>query len=73
MKLDFKVIHTRNINDEDDLSKSTSIEVQTKNIENNNSIEFKFDSRSGETLTFTKNETNYTYKFGNGKEIVYNI
>lgn len=73
MKLDFKVIHTRNINDEDDLSKSTSIEVQTKNIENNNSIEFKFDSRSGETLTVTKNETNYTYKFGNGKEIVYNI
>ncbi|MBQ6782711.1 MAG: hypothetical protein IJP63_01735 [Acholeplasmatales bacterium] len=50
----------------------TTINVEKKNVSGDSKVTFKVDSRNGETLTVHKTETNYTYKFGNGKEIVYN-
>ena len=50
----------------------TTINVEKKNVSSDSEVTFKVDSRNGETLTVLKTETNYTYKFGNGKEIVYN-
>ena len=72
IRIEFKAVYARNVENEDDWSKSTTIVAQTKNIENSNVIEFKVDSRDNDTLTVTRNETYYTYKFGNNDEIVYN-
>ena len=49
----------------------TTINIEKKNVNENSPLVFKVDSRDNDTLTITKNETNYTYQFGNNKEIVY--
>ncbi len=69
VKLEFKLIHTRNKEYLDDWSKSTNIEVQTKNIKNSNSIEFKIDSRGNDTLIVEFNNSNITYRFKNSNTV----
>jgi hypothetical protein len=49
----------------------TTINIEKKNVNENSPLVFKVDSRDNDTLTITKNETNYFYQFGNNKEIVY--